>query len=135
MTSIPARPGRMVQVAGAALVAILAVVSWFAWLGWDHDYQIDPGTGSASGPYEAWQVAGCAGTLLVVLVGALLGGVRAWPASAALTLGFTAAWTVDAAGTDESGLYGVGTILLLAGLSAATTVVSFVVRRLRPAVR
>ncbi|WP_327002873.1 hypothetical protein OHA72_48585 [Dactylosporangium sp. NBC_01737] len=52
-----------------------------------------------------------------------------------MTVAFTAAWTATAASTDDTGMYGVGTILLL-GLAAGTTVVSMIVlglRRLRGA--
>jgi hypothetical protein len=112
------------QIAGASAVAVLAALAWFAWMGWDSQYQVDPVTQVASGPYEAWQVIGCAISLLVLLVGALLAGVRPVPASAALTVAFTAAWTATVAPGDETGMSGVGTTLLLCGLTAATMVVS-----------
>jgi hypothetical protein len=123
------------QIVGALVVAALSALQWYAWMAWDTEYQTDPVTQVASGPYEAWQVAGCAVSLLVVFVGALLLGVRPLWASAALTLAFTAAWTATAAPEDSTGLYGVGMIMLLIGLAAATTTVSLVVaglRRLRP---
>ncbi|MBG0560231.1 hypothetical protein [Actinoplanes aureus] len=119
------------QVVGVVAVAGLAVLLWFAWLGWDHEYQVDPRTGVASGPYEVWQVAGCALSLLVLLLGALMLRLRPVSTSAALTLAFTAVWTVDAASRDTTGLYGVGTLMLLAGLAAATAVVSVVFLHLR----
>jgi hypothetical protein len=123
------------QASGALAVAVLSALLWFAWMGWDTQYQIDPVTQVASGPYEAWQVIGCVVSLLVLLVGALLAGVRALWASAALTLAFTAAWTATAAADDETGLYGVGAILVLVGLSAGTAVVSLVVLGLRRRLR
>nr|WP_296072670.1 hypothetical protein [uncultured Actinoplanes sp.] len=125
------RVGRVGQTAGAAGVAVLSALVWFAWLGRDHEYQVDPVTGAQSGPYETWQVVGCALSLLVVFVGALVAGIRPLPAPAALTVAFTAAWTVSASRSDTSGLYVVGTVLLLAGLSAATAAVAAVVSRLR----
>ena len=134
MVSRP-RPPAWAQVLGGLAVAALSAGSWWAWMGRDHEYQIDPRTQVASGPYEAWQVAGCAGSLLVLLVAALLLRVRWFVASPAMTVAFTAAWTVTAASTDETGLYGVGLILLLLGLAAATTILSTIVlglRRLRP---
>jgi hypothetical protein len=134
MTSIPESRRRSVpwfQIAGVLTVAVLAAAMWFAWMGWDTEYQTDPVTQVTSGPYETWQVAGCALSLLAMFVAALLAGVRPVGASAALTLGFTAAWTATAAPADETGLYGVGMILLLVGLTAGTTVVAFIVRRLR----
>ncbi|MFI7608417.1 hypothetical protein ACIBTV_25155 [Micromonospora sp. NPDC049366] len=120
------------QAVGVLAVALLSVAAWYAWLGWDTGYREDPVTGTTSGPYQAWQVVGCVLTLLVVFVGALLAGVRPVLASAALTLAFTAAWTVAAASRDDSGLYAVGAVLLLAGLAAGTAVVAAVVRAVRP---
>lgn len=104
------------------MVAALSALIWYAWLGRDRQYQVDAVTGVHSGPYEAWQVAGCAGSLLVLLLAALLAGVWAPPAGASLTLAFTAAWTVDAASRDDTGLFGVGTFLLVIGLAMASTV-------------
>jgi hypothetical protein len=119
------------QISGAIVVAALAAASWYGWMGWDTQYQIDPVTQVASGPYEAWQVIGCVLSLLVVFVGALLAGLRPLWASAALTLAFTAAWTATAAPNDETGLYGVGMIMVLVGLAIATTVIALLVRGLR----
>ena len=50
------------QVLGGLTVAVLSAGSWLAWMGWDDEYQIDPRTQVASGPYEAWQVVGCGGS-------------------------------------------------------------------------
>ena len=119
------------QLIGILSVATCAALSWFAWMGWDTRYQIDPITQVARGPYEAWQVIGCALSLVVLFVGALLVGVRPFRASIALTVAFTAAWTMTAAPADETGMYGVGMIMLLVGLAAATTVTSFVVLGIR----
>ncbi|MFC3502502.1 hypothetical protein ACFOOK_16205 [Micromonospora krabiensis] len=131
-TSDRRRASPLGQAAGALVVALLSATSWYAWLGWDTGYRVDPVTGATSGPYEVWQVVGCALTLLVVLVGALLAGVRPVLASAALTLAFTAAWTAAAASRDDSGLYAVGAVLLLVGLAVGTAVVAAVVRAVRP---
>jgi hypothetical protein len=134
MTSIPGRHTRALapfQLIGFVVVAALSALAWYAWLGWDTQYQIDPVTQVSSGPYEAWQVVGCVLTLLAVFVGALLAGARPLLASIALTLAFTTAWTVQAAGHDETGLYGVGTTMILVGLTVATTVVGYVVAAIR----
>jgi hypothetical protein len=48
-----------------------------------------------------------------------------------MTVAFTAAWTAAAASTDDTGMYGVGAILLLLGLAAGTTAVSMMVLGLR----
>lgn len=123
--------GPLFQVLGTAAVAVLSVVVWFAWLGWDDGYQTDPVTGAESGPYEVWQIAGCGVSLLILLVAAELAGVRALPASAALVLGFAAAWIVDAARSDETGLFMVGAIMLVGGLSAVSALVSAAVTGIR----
>ena len=116
---------------GFLTVAACSALSWFAWMGWDQQYQVNPATGVSSGPYEAWQVIGCALSLLLMFVCALLAGVRPLLAAVALTLAFTAAWTGQAASNDDTGLYGVGMLMLLAGLGVATTVVSVVTLGLR----
>jgi hypothetical protein len=97
---------------GAALLSVLA---WVAWLGWDQEYQVDPATGIASGPYEAWQVVGC---VLTLLVAAVVAGVaaRAVVAAAWVTVPFTVCWTVSAAREDETGLFAVGALMIAVGL-------------------
>jgi hypothetical protein len=94
---------------------VLSALAWFGWLAWDHEYQIDPATGIGQGPYEAWQVFGC---VLTLLVAAVVAGLAHRPAVAALwvMLPFTVCWTVDAARTDETGLFAVGTLLIAGGL-------------------
>jgi hypothetical protein len=119
------------QVIGTAAVAVLAALSWYGWMAWDHEYQTDPVTGVASGPYETWQVIGCALTLLAIFIGAVVAGVRPVLVSVALTVAFTAAWTATAAAEDLTGMYGVGTIMLLVGLGLATTVASVVTVAIR----
>ncbi|BCJ44754.1 hypothetical protein GCM10010168_15670 [Actinoplanes ianthinogenes] len=119
------------QVGGVVAVAVLAAGSWFGWMGWDHEYQTDPVTGVVSGPYEAWQVIGCAVTLLAIFAGAVVAGVRPAFVSIALTLAFTAAWTYTAAAEDATGLYGAGAVLLLLGLGLATAVATLVVALIR----
>ncbi|MEV4621073.1 hypothetical protein AB0J74_20485 [Asanoa sp. NPDC049573] len=121
----------VLQAIGLTVVAVLSALSWFAWMGWDHEYQVDPVTGLQSGPFETWQVAGCALSLLMVLGTALVAGVRPVPASVTLTVAFTASWTVQAARDDDTGLYAVGALLLLVGLGAGTAVVAVAVSGLR----
>ncbi|HWS34629.1 MAG TPA: hypothetical protein VN408_18050 [Actinoplanes sp.] len=106
------------------MIAMLSALMWYAWLGWDTQRQLDPASGDYSGPYEAWQIVGCGASLLVLLLGALRAGTLEVPASAALTIGFTIVWTADAARNDQSGLYAIGTVLMFAGLSAASGVIS-----------
>lgn len=105
-------------------LAVFSAAMWFGWLGWDHEYyEVD---GHMQGPYRPWQVVGCAVTLavgafvaygLVRRVGAVL------PLAAAGALGFAVPWAVDAARTDDSGLWIVGLVLLLGGATAGLLVV------------
>lgn len=114
---------------GAALLAVATAATWFAWLGWDDEYQVDPATGSSSGPYEAWQVIGCVITLLVL---GLAVGVFVSPwLLAVVPPVFTVVWTVDAAGSDDSGLFIVGAVLVLFGTSFGSAVVALVAIGLR----
>ncbi|GEA87838.1 hypothetical protein Q760_09400 [Cellulomonas cellasea DSM 20118] len=108
----------------AVLVAVLAAACWFAWLAWDTTYQVDPATGAASGPYEAWQVLGCALSLAVVVVlGTVALGARA--TVVVTTLAFAVAWSVTAS-TDETGLWMVGALLVLVGVAVGSTAVAAV---------
>nr|GID87918.1 hypothetical protein Ade03nite_68420 [Actinoplanes derwentensis] len=100
-------------------VAVLSALSWFGWMGWDNEYQAD-----GSGPYEAWQVAGCGASLIVILALAIRLGARPLAAAAAMTVAFTSAWSVTAASTDTSGLWVVGMILVLVGMAAGTAMIS-----------
>jgi hypothetical protein len=117
--------------AGLLVVAAATVLTWWAWLGRDTTYTLDPATGNYSGPYSTAQVAGAVLTLAAVLVAAVLLRVPPVPAAAAMTVAFTAAWTAQAAGDDETGLFMVGAILVLAGMAAGTLVVALITDRLR----
>ncbi|MGW4940364.1 hypothetical protein ACWEOZ_02070 [Actinoplanes sp. NPDC004185] len=116
---------------GLLALAAATVFTWWAWLGRDTTKTLDPATGNYSGPYTTAQVAGAVLTLAALLIAAVLLRVPALPAAAVMTVAFTAAWTVQAAGEDETGLYLVGTFLVLAGMTAGTTVVALLTARLR----
>ena len=117
-------------------LAVFSAAMWFAWLGWDHEYHLADGV--PQGPYRAWQVVGCALSIVVAAVVAY-GAVRrvsaVVPLPLAGTLGFALPWAVDAARTDESGLWVVGLVLLLAGGFVGLLVVTAVASAfLRPRV-
>jgi hypothetical protein len=123
--------------AGLFTLAAATVFAWWAWLGRDTEMYLDPATGNYAGPYTTAQVAGAVLTLVALLVVAVLLRVPALPAAAVMTVAFTAAWTAQAAATDESGLFLVGTILVLTGMALGTTVVALLtalLRRRRPPV-
>lgn len=124
MESRTGGPGESVgaRITRGALVAVLAAACWFGWLAWDTTYQVDPLTGAASGPYEAWQVAGCGVCLAAVVAwGTVLLGARA--TVVLTTLAFTVAWSVTAS-SDETGLWGVGAVLVLLGVALGGSVVA-----------
>lgn len=95
------------------LVAAASAGAWLAWMGWDDEYQVDA-AGNASGPYEVWQVVGCALTLIVLAVLAAWLW-RPWAVVVIAPIAFTLAWSVTAARSDDSGLWAVGAIMVLVG--------------------
>lgn len=107
-------PGRILLV--TLLVALWAAAMWMAWLGWDHEYYLVDGV--PQGPYRSWQVIGCgAAVALGAVAGYLLtrriAAIVLMPIAAAV--GFAIPWSVDAAASDDSGLWVVGLLFLLVG--------------------
>ncbi|WP_433217450.1 hypothetical protein [Microtetraspora malaysiensis] len=93
------------------ILAVASLVNYLAWLGWDQEKDIEP-DGSLSGPYQPWQVAG-----LVIVLGILaaLAGWRGHPKIGMLSIAgvIWLSWTVDAATSDNSGLWPIGALALL----------------------
>ncbi|MGC4770018.1 hypothetical protein ACLQ25_13730 [Micromonospora sp. DT44] len=113
---------------GGLCLAVATVGVWLVWLGWDTGYAVDARTGATSGPYEAWQVIGC--VLTLVLLAALAGWrLSPWLVAPVMTVAFTAAWSRQAASRDDCGLWVVGAVLVLIGMSVGSTTVSLAVRR------
>jgi hypothetical protein len=111
------------------LSAALSVATWWLWLGWDDTYQFDA-SGVASGPYEAWQVIGVALTLgLIAGLAALR--ISFLVVSPAVTIPFVVTWSMHAAAQDETGMWGVGAILILGAAGAGTAAVAGIVNALR----
>lgn len=128
----PPRPGRRPggswrrwQVALA--LAVVAAGTWWVWMGWDTTYQVDPETGAASGPYAAWQVIGCALTLIVagVLAARFL---PVWILTPLVVIPFATSWAVSAHSSADSGLWVVGLALLIGGVTFATLVIGLLAR-------
>lgn len=115
---------RVTDVLGVLVVATSTVAVWWLWLGWDTEYDIDPITQSRSGPYEVWQVAGCVVTLIVI---AVVGGwlLRPWMVAATMTVAFSVAWSWRAASVDDTGLWAVGAILVIAGMALGSAAFSY----------
>lgn len=108
-------------------VVVLTVVAWWIFLGRDVVRDVDPATGNVTGPYGAPQVIACVLVLAaLVVVGTL--SAPTWAAVLAVAVPFTAAWTIQAQATDDSGLWAVGALLVLLGTLAGGTVVAAVTR-------
>ncbi|MFD7309703.1 hypothetical protein [Promicromonospora sp. NPDC059942] len=108
-------------------VIVLTVVAWWIFLGRDAVRDVDPATGNVTGPYEAPQVIACVLALIaLVVVGTL--AAPAWVAVLAVAVPFTAAWTIQAEATDDSGLWAVGALLVLVGTLAGGAVVALLTR-------
>lgn len=109
----------------AVLLAGACFGAYWGWLGWDQTYQRDPVTGVASGPYEPWQVVGCA--VFLALVAAVAGLARqAAVAMVVMPIAFTLAWSIPAQASDDSGLWGVGAVMILIGMAVGVCVVTLV---------
>src|SRR5689334_8406408 len=109
----------------SAALAVFSAAMWFAWLGWDHEYYLVDGV--AQGPYRTWQVVGCVAGILLATIVAWIAVRRTWaifvlPAAAAF--GFAVPWSIDAGGTDDTGLWVVGLFLITAGGSVALMTVT-----------
>jgi hypothetical protein len=114
----------------ALALALSTVAVWWAWLGHDTEYDVDPVTMSETGPYSPAQVIACVLSLgVLAAVGGLL--ARPWLVMVTMTVSFTIAWAAQAAATDDSGLWPVGAVLVAAGTSAGTVVVSAVADAIR----
>ncbi|MEU1862537.1 hypothetical protein [Streptomyces gardneri] len=113
--------------AGVALAAV-AMAAWAAWLGWDQHRDVHP-DGSTTGPYEAWQVVGLGLTLLAPVCWAAFRGY-----AVAGVVGTTAGLTVAAFydwSDDASGLFVIGTILVMIGTLAVTSAVALLATALK----
>lgn len=108
----------------SGLLAATTVAAWWVFLGRDTTMQLDPATGNYSGPWTTAQVAGCGLTLLALLAGAVLAGLRPLLAAGVVTVAFVVPWTVQAAATDETGMYGVGAALILIGMGFGSWLVA-----------
>jgi peptidoglycan/LPS O-acetylase OafA/YrhL len=111
---------------GAATAA-----AYGAFLAWDQEKDVDPATGQASGPYEAWQVLGC-GAVLAAL--AFESGRRGHMrlASTVVPAVLTACFSIDAAtGEDSDGLWPIGAVLVAGGSFAGVLAVAALGARVR----
>ncbi|MEE2057460.1 hypothetical protein [Rhodococcus artemisiae] len=116
-------------------VAAASVATWFAWLGWETGYRTLP-DGIVTGPYSTMQVVAAGATITCVVVAGCLALRCSVKGSIAVvactTVGFALAWGRNAAASDESGLWVVGLLLLVAGTAvggSAVAVLTWLVSR------
>ncbi|GAA4104594.1 hypothetical protein [Actinomadura miaoliensis] len=114
--------------AATLLVMVLSMADWAAWLGWDQHMDELP-DGSVRGPYEAWQVIGLVGVLLVIGV-VVARRVSAVAAVLGATLGMTAAAAYDWS-DDASGLWVIGAGLVMLGTFVVSLFVAVLARFVR----
>jgi hypothetical protein len=100
---------------------VLSAGLWWGWFAWDTRADIDPVTGSSSGPYELWQVIGCTASWTAL---GWIGAKVLHPLLVVLLMpvGFTAAFALTGASSDDSGLWAVGAILVAFGTLVGTAV-------------
>ena len=108
-----------------AMVALISAGSWFAWLAWDTTYYLDPKTGYEAGPYEAWQAIGSGITVIVTVIIAVRFAAPARVAAAA-AIGYAIAWSSTEMPGDESGMSGVGMVMILIGVGVGTLLIGSV---------
>jgi hypothetical protein len=105
-------------------LAVASLALWAAWLGWDQhpDVRAD---GTTSGPYQAWQVIGLVGTLLLPVCWA---ASRRHVAGTVIgtTVGLTAAAYYDWS-DDVTGQFMVGVMMVMVGTLAVTAPLSSVI--------
>jgi TRAP-type C4-dicarboxylate transport system permease small subunit len=104
----------------AASLCVIAAANYLVWLGWDQRYDVGP-AGTATGPYEAWQIAGV--TLGLVGLAALAGRAqRPHVAIAVVPATTTLCFVGDAA--PGSALWVIGGALVALGSLIGVTLVA-----------
>lgn len=99
-------------------------IAYWAFLGWDQRKDVDPVTGSETGPYQAWQVVGL-GVVLALLTFEAGRRGRGWLATLVVSAVLTVAFSVDAAtGPDGDGLWPIGAVLVALGSLLGTGLIA-----------
>ncbi|WP_328995888.1 hypothetical protein OG394_14625 [Kribbella sp. NBC_01245] len=117
------------ELAGALALAVATGATWYGWLGWDTQRTIDPITQHSTGPYEPWQVVGCLATLVAVAIVASF-RLHLVTVVAVMAVVFTAAWSIDAVGGDDSGLWVVGAAMIAVGMTLGSLITTLATRLL-----
>lgn len=117
---------RTLQPSAAVAFTVLGAGLWWSWFAWDTAAGTDA-AGSQTGPYAVWQVAGCV-LSWIVLAWFGVRALRPFLLTAALPVGFTAAWILTAVLTDDSGLWAVGAVLVAGGTVAGNAALVWVLR-------
>ena len=102
------------------------VASWLLLLGW-HRKRWEGSDGFTHGPFHAWQVSALVAVAVTVFS---LAASKGNPVVAAVlsTLTLTVLFASDSSGTDDSGLWAVGALLVFLASAAVTGVGALIVR-------
>jgi hypothetical protein len=112
------------RLVGAVVLVLLTAASWLVWSGW-------AALAPAFERFAPWQIAGTAVTAAVLAILAPR-WLPAWLVGILMPLAFTAAWSVTAAASDDSGLWVVGAAMMLVGTVVAAAVLVPLGVALRP---
>jgi hypothetical protein len=119
--------------AHSAATAAASALAFAAWIGWDRTYDLMPGTSSYTGPLQAWQVIGCAFSILAVIVVAIRARLQIPALVVSVTTAVTAAYSIWAATmTNDIGanMWPIGAALVAGGAAIGTAVAAKITQAL-----
>ncbi|MEV0754358.1 hypothetical protein [Streptosporangium sp. NPDC050280] len=120
---VPPVPGTVATARIGVALAVASALNYLLWLGWDRERVVEP-DGSLSGPYEAWQVVGLvAGLGILAVLAGRLGLPRIGTLGVAGVMWLC--WSIDAAMSDDGGLWVVGAVMLLPAVLLGVGLVAF----------
>jgi hypothetical protein len=108
--------------------AVLVTAAYWALLGWDTEKDLDPATGSETGPYQVWQVAALVAALGLLAFAAGMAD-RAVLATVLVPPTLAANFVISSVAVAEDGSFWlVGAVLIVVGAAAGVAVVALLGR-------
>jgi hypothetical protein len=129
---VPERSNRFGDVLGwIGGIAATSGGAYWALLGWDTEKDVDPVTGSLTGPYAEWQVVAL-GTVVVVLAFIAGRAGRAGVVTGVVPTVITASFVITAANDPDAGpLWIVGAALTAIGTLSGVALIALIGARLQ----